>query len=52
MENVWVALIEGLLTFLGIWVTVRASQKKANKELIDKVDTLVEHDNQRKRIRL
>jgi len=44
MENVWIALIESVLTFLGIWVTVRASQKKANKELLDKVNTLVEHD--------
>lgn len=44
MENVWIALIESLLTFLGIWVTVRASQKKANQELLDKVNTLVEHD--------
>lgn len=45
MENVWITLIESVLTFLGIWVTVRASQKKANKELIEKVDTLVEHDS-------
>lgn len=44
MENVWIALIEGGLTFLGIWVTVRASQKKANAELLEKVNTLVEHD--------
>lgn len=44
MENVWIALIESVLTFLGIWVTVRASQKKANAELLDKVNTLVEHD--------
>lgn len=45
MENVWIALIESVLTFLGIWVTVRASQKKSNKELINQVTTLVEHDN-------
>lgn len=44
METVWVALIEGVLTFLGIWVTVRSSQKKANAELLEKVNTLVEHD--------
>jgi len=44
MEKVWIALIESVLTFLGIWVTVRASQKKANQELLDKVNTLVEHD--------
>ena len=41
MENVWIALIEGGLTFLGIWVTVRASQKKANQELLQKINTLV-----------
>lgn len=46
MENVWIALIESLLTFLGIWVTVRSSQKKANAELLEKVDTLVEHDQE------
>ena len=32
------------MTFLGIWVTVRASQKKASAELLEKVDTLIEHD--------
>lgn len=46
MENVWIALIESLLTFLGIWVTVRSSQKKANAQLLEKVDTLVEHDQE------
>lgn len=46
MDNVWIALIESLLTFLGIWVTVRSSQKKANAELLEKVDTLVEHDQE------
>ena len=46
MENVWIALIESMLTFLGIWVTVRSSQKKANAELLEKVDTLVEHDQE------
>ena len=45
MEHFWIALIEAVFTFLAIWITVRASQKKANKELIDKVDSLVEHDN-------
>lgn len=44
MESVWVALIDGGLTFLGICVTVYFSQKKANKKLEDKVDKLVEHD--------
>ena len=46
MDNVWIALIESLLTFLGIWVTVRSSQKKANAKLLEKVDTLVEHDQE------
>lgn len=44
MENVWIALIEGVLTFLGICVTVYFSNKKATKKLEDKVDKLVEHD--------
>lgn len=44
MESVWVALIDGVLTFLGICVTVYFSQKKANKKLEGKVDKLVEHD--------
>ena len=44
MENVWIALIDGVLTFLGICVTVYFSQKKANKQLEKKVDKLVEHD--------
>ena len=45
MENVWFALVEAVFTFLGIWITVRSSQKKANRELLEKVDALVEHDN-------
>ena len=44
VEQVWIALIESILTFLGVWVTVRASQKKAGEELLNKVNTLVEHD--------
>lgn len=44
MENVWIALIESGLTFLGICVTVYFSQKKANRKLEEKVDKLVEHD--------
>jgi hypothetical protein len=46
MENVWIALVEAVFTFLGIWITVRSSQKKANRELLEKVDALVEHDNE------
>ena len=44
MENIWITLIEGLLTFAGICVTVYATNKKANKKLEEKVDKLVEHD--------
>ena len=46
MENVWIALVEAVFTFLGIWITVRSSHKKANRELLEKVDALVEHDNE------
>lgn len=44
MENIWISLIESLLTFAGICVTVIVSNKKANKKLEEKVDRLVEHD--------
>jgi hypothetical protein len=44
MENIWIALIESILTFAGICVTVIVSNKKANKKLEQKVDKLVEHD--------
>ena len=44
MENIWIALIDGVLTLLGICVTVYATNKKSNKELVEKVDKLVEHD--------
>ena len=44
MENLWVALIESVLTFAGICVTVIVSNKKANAKLEKKVDELVEHD--------
>ena len=44
MENIWIALIEGVLTFLGICVTVYFANKKSNKNLEEKVDRLVEHD--------
>lgn len=44
MENVWITLVEGLLTLAGICVTVFVSNKKANKKLEEKVDKLVEHD--------
>lgn len=44
MESIWIALIESLLTFAGICVTVIVSNKKANAKLEKKVDQLVEHD--------
>ena len=44
LENIWIALIESILTFAGICVTVIVSNKKANKKLEQKVDKLVEHD--------
>lgn len=44
MENLWATLIESLLTFAGICVTVIESNKKANARLEAKVDELVEHD--------
>ena len=44
METIWITLIESLLTFAGICVTVIVSNKKTNKKLEEKVDMLVEHD--------
>ena len=44
MENGWITLVEGLLTLAGICVTVFVSNKRANKKLEEKVDRLVEHD--------
>ena len=42
--EIWVALIESLLTFAGVCVTVFVSQRKAAAKLEQKVDKLVEHD--------
>lgn len=44
MENIWITLIESVLTFAGICVTVIVSNKKATAKLEEKVDKLVEHD--------
>ena len=44
VENIWIALIEGVLTLAGVCVSVILSSRKANKKLEEKVDTLVEHD--------
>jgi hypothetical protein len=46
METIWITLIESLLTFAGICVTVIVSNKKANAKLQEKVDLLVEHDKE------
>lgn len=46
MESLWVVLIEGILTFAGVCVTVLVSNKKANAKLEEKVDKLVEHDEE------
>lgn len=46
MENIWIELIKAGFTFLGICVTVYFSNKKSNKELEKKVDTLVDHDRE------
>lgn len=44
MENVWIALIDGLLTLAGVCITVFVANRKANAKLETKVDKLVEHD--------
>lgn len=44
MNELLIQLIESFFTFLGIYVTVRWSNKKANERLEKKVDQLVEHD--------
>lgn len=44
-QEFWIQLIESLFTFLGIYVTVAWSNKKATKRLEEKVDKLVEHDD-------
>ena len=43
-QEFWIQLVESLFTFLGIYVTVAWSNKKATKRLEEKVDKLVEHD--------
>ena len=43
-QEFWIRLIESLLTFLGVCITVIWSSRKANKQLEEKVDKLVEHD--------
>ena len=42
MENIWIALIQGVCTLLGVYFTTRQSHKKSMKNLEKKVDGLVE----------
>lgn len=44
MENVWIALIAGLLELACVCVTVFVANRKASAKLEAKVDKLVEHD--------
>lgn len=44
MENIWITLIQGVLSLIGVCVTVYFSNKKASKKLAEQVETLVEHD--------
>lgn len=46
MENVLIALIESILTFAGICVTVIVTNRKSNKKLEEKVDKLADHDKE------
>lgn len=46
VEMIWVTLIESVLTFAGVCVTVIVTNRKANKKLEQKVDKLVEHDRE------
>lgn len=44
MWDFWIALAAGVLNLAGVCITVLVSNKKSNKKLEEKVDTLVEHD--------
>ena len=44
--ELWITIAEGIFTFAGIFVTVYWTNKKASKELTEKVNTLVEHDHE------
>lgn len=45
MEQLWIEIAKGIFTVLGIWLTVNHSNKQATKKLEEKVDKLVENDN-------
>lgn len=46
VENIWITLIEGVLSLAGICVTVIVTNRKNNKKLEEKVDKLAEHDKE------
>lgn len=46
MENIWITLIESVLTFAGVCVTVIVTNRKSSMKLEQKVDKLVEHDRE------
>lgn len=53
MEAVWVALVEGILSVVGICVTVIVTNRKSNQKQAEKadkleakVDKLAEHDKE------
>lgn len=46
MEEFWTALVESLLTFAGVCVTVIVTNRKNNKNLEKKVDKMAEHDKE------
>ena len=43
-EYFWIALVYCVLQFAGVCVTVYFSNKKSSRKLEEKVDKLVEHD--------
>lgn len=44
MVNLWIVLIESVFTFAGVCLTVIVTNRKASKKLEEKVDRLIEHD--------
>lgn len=46
MEEFWIALVESILTFAGVCVTVIVTNRKNNKNLEKKVDKMAEHDKE------
>lgn len=46
MENIWIALIQGAVTLLGVYFTTKQSNKKSMQNLEKKVDGLVEDNRE------